>query len=72
MLAECRPIELDSVAVRNHNIYEPSKRPKYRDDIYNDIAKMSLKEICKKYHHSYTLRNYLGFLRRRFKEMIIG
>lgn len=62
-------VELSNVIKRNHNIYEPSNYAALRDDIYYDIDTCTLSELAKKYNHKFNVRNYLGFIRRRIKEI---
>ena len=64
-------VELKNVVKRNHNIYEPSKYKSQRATIYSDMDRLSLSDMAKKYNHRFTIRNYLGFLKRRIKEIFI-
>lgn len=64
-------VELKNVVKRNHNIYEPSKYKPQRATIYSDMDRLSLSDMAKKYNHRFTIRNYLGFLKRRIKEIFI-
>lgn len=64
-------VELKNVVVRNHNIYEPSSYPHQRATIYTDMEQLPLNEMAKKYNHQFTLRNYLGFIKRRIKEFLL-
>lgn len=69
---ECEERSYDEAVERNHNVYESSIRPLFRNEIYTDMFddNMSLKQMCEKYDHRPTLRNYLGFLKRRFREIM--
>jgi len=61
---------LSNAKKRNHNIYEPSKRPQHRDNIYSDLMTKPLKYVAIKYNHTYTLRNYVGMIVRRYKHIV--
>lgn len=58
-------VDLDSAIKYNHNIYESCLRPNSRDTIYSDMDKYTLKDLCEKYDHKFTFRNYLGCIKRR-------
>lgn len=64
--SQCHHEEVDiKYAIkRNHNIYEASIRPQCRNTIYKDMFSLDLKTLAKKYNHTYSLRNYLGFIKR--------
>lgn len=64
-------VNLEYALKYNHNIYEPSQRPAARNTIYNDIITMNLQDLSKKYRHNFTIRNYLGYIKRRLKEFIV-
>lgn len=66
-----REMDLNNVIKMNYNICRPSIRPQARNTIYKDIDVLSLEEMSKKYGHGLTLRNILGFIKRRIKSLII-
>lgn len=74
ILNECvyEEMDLEYAMKRNHNIYEPSLRPKNRSTIYSDMETMTLKQLAHKYGYNFTLRNYMGFIKRRLKEFFLS
>lgn len=64
------PRTLEEAERKNRNIYEPSVRPPQRDTFYKDMD-LSLGEFTKKYSLNPTLRNVVGFLLRRVKNIMI-
>lgn len=63
--------ELSEAVRRNHNIITPSQRPNERDDFYKDFN-LPLDKIVSKYNLKPTLRNYIGFLKRRLLNVYIS
>lgn len=62
---------LTNACKRNHNIYEPSSYKTQRGTIYQDMGRLTLQELASKYNHSFSFRNYLGFIKRRIKEFLL-